>query len=50
MSPFWSAATIASVADSATERKRCSDSFRASASCAEILAAYYPGSRIEKVY
>ena len=26
MSPFWSAATIASVADSATERKRVSDS------------------------
>ena len=33
MSPFWSAATIASVADSATERKRLSDSRSASASC-----------------
>ena len=33
MSPFWSAAMIASVADSATERKRFSDSRRASPSC-----------------
>ena len=37
MSPFWSAATIASVADSATERKRLSDSRRASASWAEAI-------------
>ncbi len=37
MSPFWSAATIASVADSATERKRLSDSRRASASCAAAI-------------
>ena len=39
MSPFWSAATIASLADSATERKRLSDSRSASPSCRPAIDA-----------